>query len=76
MRWLRRVRVWLLPLTTYVAQRRVDAIDRDLATLRAEVASLPPREQAARMREVQKLIAAQARARNELSDALDDRAER
>jgi hypothetical protein len=59
-----------------MAQRRVDTIDRTLAALRAEVASLPPHERAARMPEVQMLIAAQARARNDLSDALDDRAER
>ena len=76
MRWLHRVRVLLLPLTRNVAQRRVDAIDRALAALRAEVASLPPEERAARMQDVQTLIAAQARARNQLSDALDDRAER
>ena len=76
MRWLHRVRVWLLPLTRNVAQRRVDALDRALAVLRAEVASLPPEERAARIQDVQTLIAAQARARNELSDALDDRAER
>ena len=76
MRWLHRVRVWLLPLTRAMAQRRVDAIDRALAALRAEVAALPPHERAARMQDVQALIAAQARARNELSDVLDDRAER
>jgi hypothetical protein len=76
MHWLHRVRVKLLPLTRHVAQRRVDAVDRALAALRAEVASLPPQERAARMQDVQALIAAQARARNELSDALDDRAER
>jgi hypothetical protein len=76
MRWLHRLRVWLLPLTRTIAQRRVDAVDRTLAALRAEIAALPPHERAARMPEVQTLIAAQARARNELSDALDDRAER
>jgi len=76
MRWLHRLRVWLLPLTRSVAQRRVDAIDRALAALRAEVGSLPPRERAARMHDVQTLIAALARARNQLSDALDNRAER
>jgi hypothetical protein len=76
MRWLHQLRVWLLPLTSRSAQRRVEDIDRTLAALRAEVASLPPDERAARTRDVQMLIAAQARARNDLSDALDDRAER
>lgn len=76
MRWLHRLRVWLIPLTRSVAQRRVDEIDRALAALRAEVASLPPPERAARMPDVQTLVATQTRARNELSDALDDRAER
>jgi hypothetical protein len=76
MRWLHRLRVWLLPLTSTMAQRRVDTLERSLAALRSEIAALPPHERAARMPEVQTLIAAQARARNELSDALDDRAER
>lgn len=76
MRWLHRLRIWLLPLSRNMAQRRVDALDRTLAALRSEVAALPEHERAARMQEVQTLIAAQARARNELSDALDDRQER
>ena len=76
MRWLHRLRVWLLPLTRSMAQRRVDALDRTLAALRAEIAALPPHARAARMQEVQTLIAAHARARNELSDALDNRQER
>ena len=76
MRWLHRLRVWLLPLNRTTAQRRVDSLDRTLAALRAEIAALPPQARAARLQEVQTLIAAQARARNELSDALDDRQER
>ena len=76
MGWLHRLRVRLLPLSSRSAQRRVEEIDRALAALRAEVEALPPEQRAARMRDVQALIAAQARARNELSDALDDRAER
>jgi hypothetical protein len=76
MHWLHRLRVWLLPLTSYRAKQRVESIDRALAARRAEVASLPPDERQAHMREIQLLIAAQARARNELSDALDERAKR
>ena len=76
MRWLHRLRVRLLPTTSKGAQQRVDTIDHALAALRAEVASLPPDERASRASDVQALIVAQARARNVLSDTLDDRAER
>jgi hypothetical protein len=74
--WLHRLRIHLLPVTPASAQKRVDAIDHALARLRTEVASLPAHERAARAREIQALVAEQARARNILSDALDDRAER
>jgi hypothetical protein len=76
MGWLHRLRVRLLPLSSRSAQRRVEEIDQALAALRTKVEALPPDQRAARARDVQALIAAQARARNELSDALDDRAER
>ena len=76
MNWLHRLRVHLLPVTPAGAQKRVDAVDHALAKLRTEVASLPPQERAAHAREIQALVAEQARARNILSDALDDRAER
>jgi hypothetical protein len=63
-------------MTANAAQQHVDTIERELAALRAEVAALPPDERAARAQEVQALLAAQARARMALSDALDDRAKR
>lgn len=75
MGWLHWLRVRLLPMTPAAARQRVDTIDRALAALRAEIAALPPDERAARAPDVQALIAAQAHARNMLSDALDDRAE-
>jgi len=76
MRWLYWLREHLLPVTSAQARKRVDTIERALAALRAEVASLPAHERAARARDVQMLLTAQARARNVLSDTLDDRAER
>jgi hypothetical protein len=66
----------MFPVTQAEAQRRVDAIDRALAHLRAEVASLPPPERTVHAQEIQSLIAAQARARNALSDSLDARRQR
>jgi hypothetical protein len=76
MRWLHWVRVRIFPVTQASAQHQVDAVDIALADLRAEIASLPAPERAARAAEVQALIAEQARARNMLSDKLDDRLER
>jgi hypothetical protein len=76
MNWLHRLRIHLLPVTSAQAQRRVDVLDRALASLRAEIAALPEHERAARAHAVQLLIAEQAHARNVLSDALDNRSER
>ncbi|MBK9941157.1 MAG: hypothetical protein U0Z44_20600 [Kouleothrix sp.] len=58
------------------AQRRADQLDRDLAELRASVRALPPEQQAAFAHDIQAMIAQQARAHNDLSDALDDRHDR
>ena len=74
--WLHWLRVRLLPIKPAESQQRVNAIDKSLADLRAVAAALPPDKQAAHTRQIQKLISAQAQARNALSDALDDRAER
>ena len=63
-------------MTQAAAQQRVDTIDHALADLRAKVAALPPQQRAARAREIKTLTAKQARARNVLSDKLDDRRER
>lgn len=76
MRWIRWLRVRLLLATPANAQKRVEVLDQALAALRAEVAALPAPERAARAPDVQALLAEQARARNVLSDALDDRAAR
>jgi hypothetical protein len=76
MRWLHRLRVHLFPVSYAAAQQHVNAIDRALADLRAEVASLPADARAARAPAVQALINEQAHARNVLSDRLDDRSER
>ena len=76
MRWFHWLRTHLLPLSYAGAQRRVDALDHALAKLRAEVAALPAQQRAARAKDIQALIAAQANARNMLSDTLDDRAKR
>ncbi len=76
MNWFHRLRVQLLPVTRAGAQKQVDAADQALAKLRTEVASLPADERAAHARDIQALVTEQARVRNILSDALDDRAER
>jgi outer membrane murein-binding lipoprotein Lpp len=59
-----------------LAQRKVDRIDRRLADLRAKVSALPANKRAAFAKEIQGMVAEQARARNELSAALDDRHKR
>ena len=59
-----------------LAQRKVDKIDRTLAELRAKVRALPPDKRAAFAKEIQAMVGEQARARNELSEALDDRYKR
>jgi hypothetical protein len=76
MGWLHWLRLRLFPVTYVEAQKQVDAIDHALADLRAEVASLPAHERAARAPAIHALIVEQARARNVLSDALDERSER
>jgi hypothetical protein len=76
MRWLDWLRTRVFPVTQAAAQHHVDAVDQALAKLRAEVAALPAPERVARAADVQALIAEQARARNVLSDTLDDRRER
>jgi len=76
MRWIRWLRVRLLLATPANAQKRVEVLDHALAVLRAEVAALPAHERAARAPDIQALLAEHARARNVLSDALDDRAAR
>lgn len=76
MRWLRWLRIHVFPVTQAAAQHHVDAIDHALAKLRAEVAALPAHERLTRAADVQALIAKQARARNVLSDTLDDHQKR
>jgi hypothetical protein len=76
MRWLHWLRKRLFPVSYAAAQQHVDTIDHALADLRAEVAALPAQERAAHAPDIQALIAEQARARNVLSDKLDDRQER
>lgn len=76
MSWLHRLRVRLLPVTPAEAQRQVNAADQALGKLRSEVAALPADQRAARAEDIQALVTEQARVRNMLSDALDDRAER
>ena len=66
MHWLRQI----------LAQRKVDTIDRTLAELRAKVQALPTDNREAFAKEIQALVGAQARARNDLSEALDDRYKR
>jgi hypothetical protein len=66
MQWLRQL----------LAQRKVDTVDRTLAELRAKVRALPPEQRAAFAQAIQEMVAEQARARNELSEALDDRYKR
>ncbi len=73
MGWLQRLWEQLMRLSPAAAQRRVDKIDTTLAELRAKVRALPPDKQAAFAREIQAMIEQQAKAHQELNDALDDR---
>ena len=66
MHWLRQI----------LAQRKVDKIDSTLAELRAKVHALPTDKRQAFAKEIQAMVGEQARARNELSEALDDRYQR
>ena len=66
MQWLRQL----------LAQRKVDKIDRALAELRAKVQALPADKRVAFAKEIQAMVDEQAHARNELSEALDDRYKR
>ena len=66
MHWLRQI----------LAQRKVDKIDRTLAELRAKVHALPADNREAFAKEIQAMVGEHARARNELSEALDDRYKR
>ena len=76
MQWLRQLWTRLFRLTPAAAQREVDRIDTTLAELRAKVRSLPADQQSAFADEIHAMIDEQARARNALNDALDDRSER
>jgi hypothetical protein len=76
MHWLQRFWQQLTRLSPAAAQRRVDTVDRTLAELRAKVRALPPEQQAAFAQEIQAMIEQQAKARNDLNDALDDRGDR
>ena len=76
MHWLRQLWARLSRLGPGAAQRKVDRIDQTLAELRAKVRALPPDQRAAFAKEVQALVDEQAHARNDLSDALDDRHDR
>jgi hypothetical protein len=76
MYWLRKLWDRLMPLSAGEARRRVNAADRALANLRAKVRALPPEERTAFAKQIQTLIDEQAHARNDLSDALDDRHDR
>jgi hypothetical protein len=76
MHWFRRIWQQLFRLTPSAAQHEVDRIDRTLAELRAKVRALPPERQAAFANEIHLMIEEQARARNALNEALDDRYER
>jgi len=76
MRWLRKLWAQLSRVSPAAAQREVEQIDRTLAELRAKVRALPPEQQAAFAKEIQAMIEEQARARNALNDALDDRHDR
>ena len=73
MDWLHRISEWLTRLSPAAAQRRVDTIDRTLAELRTKVRGLPPEQQAAFAKEIQTMIEQQAKAHQDLNDALDDR---
>ncbi len=76
MHWLRKLWAQLTALSPAAARRRVDHVDRTLAELRAKVRALPPEQQAAFAQEIHAMIEEQARARNALNDALDDRHDR
>lgn len=76
MHWFRRLWARIFRLTPGAAQHEVDKIDRTLAELRAKVRALPPEQQAAFADEIHAMIEQQARARNALNEALDDRYER
>jgi hypothetical protein len=76
MNWLQKLWALLTRQSPAAAQRRVDHIDRTLAELRAKVRALPPEQQAAFAKEIQAMIEQQAKARNDLNDALDDRGDR
>jgi DNA repair exonuclease SbcCD ATPase subunit len=75
MRWLNDLVDKLLS-PTQAAQERVDSLDQRLADLRAKVRALPLEQRAAYEKEIQQLLKEQARARNNLDDALDDRYDR
>jgi hypothetical protein len=66
----------LFRLSPGAAQQQVDKVDRTLAELRAKVRALPVEQQAAFANEIHMRIEEQARARNALNEALDDRYER
>ena len=66
----------LFRLTPGAAQHQVEKVDRILAELRAKVRALPIEQQAAFANEIHMRIEEQARARNALNEALDDRYER
>lgn len=66
----------LFRLTPGAAQHQVEKVDRTLAELRAKVRALPIEQQAAFANEIHMRIEDQARARNALNEALDDRYER
>ena len=63
-------------LRQLLAQRKVDIVDRALAELRVKMQALPVDKREALSKEIQAMVGAQARARNELSEALDDRYKR
>lgn len=73
MQWLRDLWARLTRRTSASAQRRVNAADRTLAELRAKVRALPPEQRAAFAQEIRDMIEEQAKAHNDLNDALDDR---
>ena len=76
MHWFRQLWARIFRLTPGAAQHEVDKIDRTLAELRAKVRALPADQQAAFADEIHAMIEQQARARNALNEALDDRYER
>lgn len=76
MNWLDQLKRRLFGNSQGSAQRTVNQRDETLADLRAHVASLPPEQRAAFGDEVRAAIQAQAKARNNLDDALDDRYKR